>query len=69
MVEQDYIMRIIHEVVRTFLKLVFHIDADKQEEIKFEDSQAEDVYGKLRTMADQGEINEEIGRASCRERV
>ena len=26
MVEKDYIMRIIHEMVRTVLKLIFHIE-------------------------------------------
>lgn len=58
MVEQDYIMRIIHEVVRTFLKLVFHIDEEKQEEVQFEDTEAAGSYETLCAMADRGEINQ-----------
>lgn len=58
MVEQDYIMRIIHETVRTFLKLIFHIDEEKQEEIEFADSRTGAHYEKLCAKADRGEINE-----------
>lgn len=58
MVEQDYIMRIIHEVIRTFLKLVFHIDEEKQEEVQFEDSETAGSFETLCAMADRGEINE-----------
>ena len=58
MVEQDYIMRIIHEVVRTFLKLVFHIDEEKQEEVQFEDTEVAGSYETLCAMADRGEINQ-----------
>ena len=58
MVEQDYIMRIIHEMVRTFLKLVFQIDEEKQEEVQFEDSKAQGSFENLCAMADRGEINQ-----------
>lgn len=58
MVEQDYIMRIIHEVVRTFLKLVFHIDEEKQEEVQFEDDEMAGNFESLCAMADRGEINQ-----------
>lgn len=58
MVEQDYIMRIIHEVIRTFLKLVFHIDEEKQEEVQFADSEMAGSFETLCAMADRGEINE-----------
>lgn len=58
MVEQDYIMRIIHEVVRTFLKLVFQIDEEKQEEVQFEDSNVQGNFENLCAMADRGEINQ-----------
>lgn len=58
MVEQDYIMRIIHEVVRTFLKLVFQIDEEKQEDVQFEDSNVQGNFENLCAMADRGEINQ-----------
>lgn len=58
MVEQDYIMRIIHEVVRTLLKLIFHIDEEKQEEVQFEDRKTAGSFENLCAMADRGEINE-----------
>lgn len=58
MVEQDYIMRIIHEVIRTFLKLVFQMDEEKQEEVQFADSEIAGSFETLCAMADRGEINE-----------
>lgn len=58
MVEQDYIMRIIHEVIRTFLKLVFHMDEEKPEEVQFADSEMAGSFETLCAMADRGEINE-----------
>ena len=58
MVEQDYIMRIIHEVVRTFLKLVFQIDEEKQEDVQFEDKKVQGNFENLCAMADRGEINQ-----------
>ena len=58
MVEKDYIMRIIHEVVRTILKLLFHIDEEKEEELVFLDGKIQDFYQRLCMMADQGKINQ-----------
>ena len=37
MFEQDYIMRLIHELVRTFLKLIFNLDIDKKDTIAIGD--------------------------------
>lgn len=51
-------MRLIHEMVRTFLKLIFGIDGDPQEEIRFENSDTAERLKKLKAMADMGEINE-----------
>lgn len=58
MVEQDYVMRIIHEIVRTFLKLVFNIDEEKQEEVSFENDEIAGSFESLCAMADRGKINE-----------
>ncbi len=58
MLKQDYIMRIIHEMVRTLLKLLFGIDEERTEEIVFSDARLGDVYQRLRALAAEGRINE-----------
>ncbi len=58
MIEQDYIMRLIHEVVRTVLKLLFHIDMDKKEELLLNEKETEEKYNELLYLIDKGEINE-----------
>ena len=58
MIENDYMMRIIHEMVRMWLKLLFNIDEVKEEEIIFEDLDSQQLYQKLRLMAEDGQINE-----------
>lgn len=58
MVEKDYIMRIIHEMVRTILKLIFHIDEEAEEEAVFLDGLNRDFYQQLCLLADEGRINE-----------
>lgn len=61
MVEQDYIMRLIHEMVRTVMKLLFGLDEDGEEEVRLLDTLAEDDRGRLlelTKLADTGEINQ-----------
>lgn len=58
MVEKDYIMRIIHEMVRALLKLIFQIDEEKEPEQIFQDETSCDLYNRLSRMADEGKINE-----------
>lgn len=58
MVKEDYIMRIIHEAVRTLLKLLFNIDEEKEDEIEFEDTDLEKTYRRLKLLAREGKINE-----------
>lgn len=55
--EKDYILRLIHEIIRTIAKLVFHADWDKEEN---EDIPAElrQQYKKLTAMIDEGKIND-----------
>lgn len=57
MLEEDYIMRIIHEMVRTLLKLLFHID-EKKEEIRIADVETDRKYRLLCRLAESGRINE-----------
>lgn len=58
MVEKDYIMRIIHEMVRTVLKLIFHVDEGTEEELVFLDGVNGDFYQRLCVLADEGKINQ-----------
>lgn len=58
MYEQDYIMRLIHEMVRMFLKLFFNIDEAKSEEIIIEESGLGEKYDPLLELLNQGKINE-----------
>lgn len=56
MVEQDYIMRIIHEAVRTLLKLLFN--RNESESTVFQNKEKEEKYERLLNLVDLGEINE-----------
>ncbi len=58
MVKEDYIMRIIHEAVRTLLKLLFNIEEEKEDAIEFEDTDLEKTYRRLKLLAGEGKINE-----------
>ena len=57
MVKQDYLMRLIHEMVRTIMKLIFNID-EKTVDIEQELKETSDLYGRLLKLADAGKINE-----------
>lgn len=61
MFEQDYIMRLIHEMVRTVMKLLFGLDEDGEEEVRLLDTLTEDDRGRLlelTNLADSGKINQ-----------
>lgn len=58
MQEQDYIMRLIKEMVRTILKLIFNIDMDSPEEELLAGTQYEEVSQELLRMVNCGNINE-----------
>ena len=57
MVEQDYVMRLIHEMIRTLIKLIFQADEEK-EEIQITDEAVKEKYESLLELADRGQINE-----------
>lgn len=58
MIEQkDYVMRIIHEWVRTLIKLIFQKDIDRDEDAEVS-LEVMELYRKLLAMIDDGEINE-----------
>lgn len=57
MFEQDYIMRLIHEMVRAVMKLLFRIDEDTEQQENAELETSEE-YETLIRLADAGKINE-----------
>lgn len=57
MFEQDYIIRLIQQMVRTILKLLFNMDK-KEDMIIFEDEKTEQIYNQLLELVNQGMINE-----------
>lgn len=64
MVEQDYIMRLIKELVRALLKVIFHTDVDMPSVEMLKDSQRRCALEELLNMIDRGEINEAENRLS-----
>jgi hypothetical protein len=56
--EQDYIMRLIKEMVRAILKLLFNIDTDSPTSELLEDSEEKAALDTLLDMVDDGKINE-----------
>lgn len=57
MYEQDYIMRLIKEMVRAVLNLLFHIDTESQLEEQLKDTEQKTVLEELLNRADEGDIN------------
>ena len=55
--EKDYYMRVVHELVRTLIRLVFRKDIDKDEE-KTVPLEVLEQYKRLTDMIDDGQINE-----------
>ena len=58
MVKQDYLTRMIHDMTKVILKLLFHIDDDKFENLTINDTQAAQKYASYLDLADAGNINE-----------
>lgn len=57
MFEQDYIMRLIREMVRAILKLFFNIDTETPAADLLEDTAEQDTLDMLLDMIDVGNIN------------
>ncbi len=58
MFEQDYIMRLIKELVRAIIKLIFHIDTESPMDELIENEEEKEAIGELLHMVDLGKINE-----------
>lgn len=61
MVEKDYVMRIVHEMIRTLIRLIFQKDIDEGEEIIF-DEETRQRNELLKKLIDAGEIEEAENR-------
>ena len=55
--DKDYVIRIVHEWIRTLIRLIFGKDIDAEEDTGISAEVAEQ-YRKLMVMIDDGEINE-----------
>ena len=64
MVEQDYIMRLIKELIRALLKVIFHTDLDMPSVEMLKDAQRRCALEELLILMDNGEINEAENRLS-----
>lgn len=58
MFEQDYIMRLIKEMVRAVLKLLFNIDTESPTSELLEESEQKEALEELFSMVDDGKICE-----------
>ena len=62
MYEQDYIMRLIKEMVRAILKLLFNIDTESPSSELLKDAEEKQTLESLLDMIDEGRINEAENR-------
>ena len=60
MFEQDYVMRLIKEMVRAILKLLFNIDTDSPSAELLEDVKEQQTLDELLDMVDNGFIKNKI---------
>lgn len=58
MFEQDYIMRLIKEMVRILLKMLFHIDTDAPTAEVLSETEQREALDNLLDAVDHGKINE-----------
>ena len=57
MIEEDYLLRMIHQMIRAIFKILFHYDTDVEETINFSDEKSEGKYRDWIAMAREGKIN------------
>ena len=58
MFEQDYIMRLVHEIARVLAKILFNIDSETVSEKLESRIEETDILEQLLDMVDNGQINE-----------
>lgn len=64
MFEQDYVMRLIKEMVRAILKLLFHVDTESPTAELLENKEEKETLENLLDLIDAGKINEAENRLS-----
>lgn len=62
MFEQDYVMRLINEMVRAILKLLFNIETDSPTAELLENKEEKELLKNLLDMVDDGNVNEAENR-------
>ena len=62
MFEQDYVMRLIKEMVRAILKLLFNVDTESPTVELLENKEEKETLESLLNMIDDGKINEAENR-------
>lgn len=62
MFEQDYVMRLIKEMVRAILKLLFNIDSESPTAELLENKEQKETLENLLDLVDAGKINEAENR-------
>lgn len=58
MFEQDYIMRLVKEMVRAILKLIFNIDTESPTAELLEEQEEKETLDRLLRLVDNGSINQ-----------
>lgn len=58
MFEQDYIMRLVKEMVRAILKLIFNIDTESPTEELLEELEEKETLDRLLRLVDSGNIDQ-----------
>lgn len=56
--ENDYIMRIVHDMVQMLMKLIFDLDEDPVVDYMQQTEETEDRYQRLLNLANAGKIND-----------
>lgn len=72
MFEQDYVMRLIKEMVRTILKLLFNIDTEYPTAELLDEKEEKETLDKLLDLVDNGSINQaenELYEMLCQENM
>lgn len=58
MIKQDYLLRMINQLIEGMLRCLFKIKKDDNEEVIYKNSEDEEKYKKLINLVDCGKINE-----------
>lgn len=58
MYEQDYVMRMIHQMIRMLIKLLFHIDPDQEDMENTINQETKETYKRMKEQIDSGKIKE-----------